>query len=110
MKKVLAVLIALILFGGPKDSAHATELICELGQRMSIAGDQSIDNVIHLIWRGQGYNLQRIGTSSGAHRFEHSDSGLLWIGIPAKGMLLDTKRGTPLANECRTAEQQRSRR
>lgn len=108
MKKVLTVLAALILFCGTEDSADATELICELGQRMSIAGDQGIDNAIHLIWRGQDYTLQRIGTSSGAHRFEHSDSGLIWIGIPTKGMLLDTKRGTPLANECKTAEQQRT--
>jgi hypothetical protein len=31
--------------------------------------------------------------------------GLIWIGIPAKGMLLDSKQNRQLANECRNAEQ-----
>ncbi|MCY1251071.1 hypothetical protein D9M72_647880 [compost metagenome] len=29
----------------------------------------------------------------------------MWIGIPAKGMLLDSKQGRQLANECKDAEQ-----
>jgi hypothetical protein len=31
--------------------------------------------------------------------------GLIWIGIPAKGMLLDSKQNRQLANECKDAEQ-----
>ena len=31
--------------------------------------------------------------------------GIVWIGIPAKGILLDSRKGQQLANECKSAEQ-----
>ena len=34
--------------------------------------------------------------------------GLVWIGIPAKGLLLDSKKGQQLANECKNAEQMKA--
>lgn len=84
--------------------AKAVELVCELQQRLSITGNQRVDDIIDLHWRGHLYRMQRVTTSTGAHRFENSDSGLIWIGIPAKGMLLDRKNATQLANECKTTE------
>lgn len=90
--------------------AMALDMTCESGKRMAIFGDQNNDNVIELHWGGGAYQMQRVPTSTGAHRFEHSGSGLVWISIPAKSMLLDRKRGAPVANECRTGSMQRSRR
>ena len=107
MKNALKVLICSAALMGMQAQAAVTELVCELGQRMGMRGDQTLDNAIELIWQGQRHNLQRVATSTGANRFEDSASGLVWIGIPAKGMLLDGRHGKPLANECRTAEQGR---
>ncbi len=107
MKNVLKVLLCSAALLGMQAQAAATELVCELGQRMGVRGDQALDNSIELIWQGQRYNLQRVATSTGANRFEDSVSGLVWIGIPAKGMLLDARHGKPLANECKTTEQGR---
>lgn len=107
MKNAWRVLLCIAALAGVQKQAAATELICELGQRMAMRGDQAIDSVIELTWQGQRYNLQRVATSTGANRFEDSLSGLVWIGIPAKGMLLDARHGRPLANECRTAAQGR---
>jgi hypothetical protein len=47
-----------------------------------------------------------VGTTTGAKRFENANYGLIWIGIPSKGMLLDSKLNRQLANECRTPEQE----
>jgi len=51
------------------------------------------------------HSMHRVSTTTGAHRFENAKNGLVWIGIPAKGMLLDSKKGKQLANECRSPEQ-----
>ena len=101
MKKMMAILMFAAALPGMQTSAAAADLICELGRRITLTGDLYADSVITLFWQGRAYAMQRITTSSGANRFEHAGSGLLWIGIPAKGMLLDTKRGAPLANECK---------
>jgi len=81
--------------------ASALDLVCELGKRLSVRGNPAEDSMIELRWLGQSYRLMRVATSTGAHRFEDADSGLVWISIPSKAMLLDSKRGEPVANECK---------
>lgn len=49
--------------------------------------------------------MDRVDTSTGANRFENRKIGLVWIDIPTKGILLDSKRGKQLANECKSAQQ-----
>lgn len=110
MKNVfITTTLSAAFFFGVQNPAAAVELRCELGQRMSIAGNPSGDSDIELLWRGRSYAMQRVATSTGAHRFENAGSGLVWVGIPDKGMLLDARAGRPLANECRTAEQSLSK-
>ncbi len=81
--------------------AKAVDLRCELGRQVSVAGDVQMDNAIDLNWKGKHYRMQRVSTSTGAQRFEDQGSGLVWISIPSKAMLLDSVRGEPVANECR---------
>ena len=50
---------------------------------------------------------RRRGVIPFAKRFENKLFGLIWIGIPSKGMLLDSKLNRQLANECKNAEQSR---
>ena len=88
-------------------SVMALDMTCESGKRMAVFGDQNRDNVIELHWGGDAYQMQRVSTTTGAHRFENVSSGLVWISIPAKAMLLDSKLGAPVANECRTRATQR---
>ena len=88
-------------------SSHAlaarTDMVCEMGQSLSVTGDHRLDNVIEVIWRGRAYTMERVRTSTGAHRFEDTQSGLVWIGIPAKAMMLDSRRGAPVVNDCKVA-------
>ncbi len=86
----------------PLAQATAVDLRCELGRRVSVAGDVHMDNAIDLSWKGKNYRMQRVSTSTGAQRFEDQGSGLVWISIPSKAMLLDSVRGEPVANECRS--------
>ena len=82
-----------------------TEFDCELGNKVSIYRQVGDDEHIALRWKKRLHRLTRVGTTTGAQRFENQLYGLIWIGIPAKSMLLDSKLNRQLANECRNPEQ-----
>lgn len=82
-----------------------TEYQCELGNKITIYHKENDDGQIALRWKQRLHRLTRVGTTTGARRFENPVFGLIWIGIPAKGMLLDSKQNRQLANECKNAEQ-----
>ena len=82
-----------------------TSFDCELGNKITIYRQQDDDQHIALHWNKRTHTLTRVATVTGANRFEDAKSGLVWIGIPAKSMLLDSKKGQQLANECKSAEQ-----
>lgn len=102
---------ALATVASPKASeadligALGTDYACELGNKLTIYTKQGDDQAISLRWKNDVHRLTRIGTSSGAQRFENTQQGLVWLGIPAKGMLLNSKKGQQLANECKNSEQ-----
>jgi hypothetical protein len=78
---------------------------CALGDKVTIfAKEDDIDHIA-LRWKTRLHRMTRVQTTTGAHRFENRRQGLVWIGIPAKGILLDSRKGQQLANECKTAEQ-----
>jgi hypothetical protein len=78
---------------------------CALGDKVTIFSNAEDDKHIALRWNKRLMRLTRVETTTGAHRFENRRQGMVWIGIPAKGILLDSKKGQQLANECKSAEQ-----
>jgi len=82
-----------------------TEYACELNNKVTIYTNDTDDSHIALRWKHRLHRLSRVGTTTGALRFENPHWGLIWIGIPAKGILLDSKLNRQLANECKNAEQ-----
>ena len=78
---------------------------CELGNKVTIYTNEGDSSHMALRWKKRLHQMTRVGTSTGASRFENPDSSLVWIGIPAKSMLLDSKASRQLANECRNADQ-----
>ncbi|WP_426339014.1 hypothetical protein ACN9MZ_21950 [Pseudoduganella sp. S-14] len=83
----------------------ATNYACELGNKITIYSSADDGNSIVMRWKNRLHRLTREATSTGAQRFENKIAGLIWIGIPAKGMLLDSKVNRQLANECKTSDQ-----
>ena len=82
-----------------------TEYACELNNKITIYRNETDDSHIALRWKKRLHRLNRVGTTTGALRFENVNYGLVWIGIPSKGILLDSKLNRQLANECKDAEQ-----
>lgn len=81
------------------------EFHCELGNKLTIYRNANDDQQIALRWNKHLHHMMRVATTTGANRFENAKKGLVWIGIPAKGILLDSKKGQQLANECKNSEQ-----
>lgn len=82
-----------------------TEVSCELGNKLTLYRNAEDSDHLALRWKQRVHRMTRVSTTTGANRFENDRFGLVWIGIPAKGMLLDSKHGQQLANECKDAEQ-----
>jgi membrane-bound inhibitor of C-type lysozyme len=81
------------------------EYACELNNKVTIYTNENDSGHIALRWKNRLHRLDRVGTTTGALRFENTKFGLIWIGIPSKGILLDSKLNRQLANECKNAEQ-----
>jgi membrane-bound inhibitor of C-type lysozyme len=87
------------------EKSIVTNYNCELGNKITTYYNEGDDKYLALRWKDKIHRLRRVGTTTGANRFENRKYGLVWINIPAKAMLLDSKKGQQLANECRDPEQ-----
>ena len=84
-----------------------TDYRCELGNTLTIFQHADDDSHIALRWKKRIHRLDKVGTTTGAQRYQNATFGLIWIGIPSKGMLLDAKLNRQLANECKNADQEK---
>ena len=82
----------------------AVEYDCELGNKLTLYSPPADAQHVALRWKKKLLRLRRVETTTGANRFENKKIGWVWIDIPAKGMLLDSKKGRQLANECKHPE------
>lgn len=87
------------------EGSTVTNFNCELGNKITTYSNVGDDKYMAIRWKDKVHRLRRIGTSTGANRFENRKAGLVWINIPTKAMLLDSRKGQQLANECRDPEQ-----
>jgi hypothetical protein len=89
-------------------TSASSDFNCDQGTKLTIYRNAEDDQHIALRWNKRLLRLTRVTTTTGANRFENGKNGWVWIDIPAKGMLLDSKKGRQLANECKAREQSSS--
>ena len=79
--------------------------LCEQRVRLQVEREtrDRVTYRINLGWNGGSYRLERDPSYSGLPLFVDSGSGLVWIDLPWKGLLLDSRTSKPLANDCRPA-------
>lgn len=76
--------------------------LCAFGQRIDVRRDARSAHLLDIGWKGKRYQLERDLSYSGLPRYEDSRSGLVWIDLPWKAVLLDGRTQKPLANDCKT--------
>jgi len=75
---------------------------CELNRSVHVRQVSADLQSAVLHWDKKEYTLRAVNARTGALRYEDPKSGLVWLVIVGKSMLLDTKQGRQLANECKT--------
>lgn len=74
---------------------------CELNRSVHVREVSPDLRSAVLHWDKRDYTLRAVNARTGALRYEDPASGLVWLVIVGKSMLLDTKHGKQLANECK---------
>jgi hypothetical protein len=78
---------------------------CEFKQVVSVRPVAGKPGHFELMHKKAKYQLVPQETTTGAVRLEDSKSGVVWIQIPAKSMLLNAKLGQRVVDSCMHAEQ-----
>lgn len=86
---------------------HIGRLPCELGQFVSVSADPAAPGYFRLEIGRARYRVAPQPTTTGAIRLEDPSAGVVWLQLSNKSMLLDQKQGRRLADDCRSAAQDR---
>lgn len=73
---------------------------CDLKRRVELLNVHPNRRGATLRWKQRVFNMKAVQAKTGAVRLEDTRSGLVWISIVGKSMLLDTQNGKQLANDC----------
>ena len=73
---------------------------CDLKRQVEVVSVQTDRRGAMLRWNQQVFDMVAVQANTGAVRLENQQSGLVWISIVGKSMLLDTQSGKQLANDC----------
>jgi hypothetical protein len=76
------------------------ESVCEFGHKVAVHPHPHLPGRFHLLHRGQQHVLTPQPTTTGVVRLENAKAGLLWLQVPVKSMLMDTKKGQRVADQC----------
>jgi len=87
------------------EQVHTGKMPCELGQSVHIEVDRRSPNQFYLDFKSERYHLTPVKTSTGAIRLEDESNGAVWIQLANKSMLMNSKLGQRLADECKSPAQ-----
>jgi hypothetical protein len=78
---------------------------CEFGQTVQVMPVASRPGHYALVFKKKTYNLERQQTTTGAVRLEDRKAGVVWLQISVKSMMLNTKIGQRMVDNCLHEEQ-----
>ncbi len=83
-----------------EEKLSTIEYKCDESQKFNILGKIESDNNITINFEGAKVILTRVDTDTGANRFVNQDKGFDLVHMPSKSMLMNTKIGRRLADNC----------
>lgn len=78
---------------------------CEFNQQISVQPLDGVPGYFTVIHKGQRYRMLPRETATGAVRLEDPGAGIVWLQIPTKSMLMNTRVGQRLVDNCLLTEQ-----
>jgi len=84
---------------------HVGRMVCELGNAVSVTPDAGQPGSYWVQMRQHRYHMSPVATTTGAIRLEDAHAGAMWLQLPHKSMLMNSKLGQRMADECQSANQ-----
>jgi hypothetical protein len=81
---------------------------CEFNQQVSVQPLEGKPGFFKVGFKNAHYIMTPEATTTGAVRLEDKKAGVVWVQIPAKSMLLNSKIGQRMVDGCQQAEQRAS--
>ncbi len=78
---------------------------CEFGEAIDVTAVDGKPGHFHLKHKATTYNLVPEETTTGAVRLEDKRAGIVWLQIPSKSMLMNSKIGQRVADNCLMSQQ-----
>ena len=78
---------------------------CEFKQQVSLTAIAGEPGHFRLAFKNAHYDMVPVETSTGAVRLEDARAGVVWLQIPAKSMLLNSRLGHRMLDDCRQVQQ-----
>ena len=84
---------------------HTGQMVCELGNSVTVTANPQQPN--HFIVKMNKYifAMSPVETSTGAVRLEDAQAGAMWLQLANKSMLMNSKLGQRMADECQSEQQ-----
>ncbi|MFG6439662.1 hypothetical protein [Roseateles sp. LKC17W] len=89
------------------ERTHLGDYACEFKESVHIQKHPKVAGYVDVVWKKNTFTMKPVLSSTGALRLEDVTGRTLMIQIANKSMLLDTKIGQRLLDECVHPEQER---
>ena len=84
---------------------HTGHMVCELGNSVTVTPDPHQPTRFIVQMKKNTYHMTPVETTTGAVRLEDAQAGAMWLQLPHKSMLMNSKLGQRMADECQNDHQ-----
>ena len=84
---------------------HTGRMVCELGNSVTVTPDPQEPTRFVVQMKKNTYLMTPVETTTGAVRLEDAQAGAMWLQLPNKSMLMNSKLGQRMADECQSEHQ-----
>ena len=84
---------------------HTGHMVCELGNAVTVTPDPQQPTRFVVQMKKNTYLMTPVETTTGAVRLEDAQAGAMWLQLPNKSMLMNSKLGQRMADECQSDHQ-----
>jgi len=86
-------------------NVHTGHMVCELGNSVTVTPDPQQPTRFIVQMKKNTYHMSPVETTTGAVRLEDAQAGAMWLQLPHKSMLMNSKLGQRMADECQGEHQ-----
>lgn len=84
---------------------HTGHMACELGNSVSVTPDEQNPGHFFVKMKHHTYRMAPVVSATGAIRLEDAQAGAMWLQLSNKSMLMNSKLGQRMADECQSPDQ-----